>query len=596
MSAPSAGQTILNRPSGERTAARATWRVVLLAGRAEAGRLCRSPLVWAGLVISGALIVWNSRALVPQWTVWDVQIGSSLLVLAGAVLVAAHLAVSRVNRDGLQDLYESYPVSASARAAAQLLGLVGPVFMAAVLTGAAVLWLDLLGPVGSPRLAVLVQGVLLVGLAGTVGAALARLLPHPVTGILAVAVLSGIEADLLMPSGAPLQIPGETVWLFPWTQPWLLGSLPGPTPVVPPEAHLLWLAALAAFAAVVAMWRVTAGNGSPRRSAVIALAAAVSLTAAGWSGWAQTRPLPAAAEDSLSSQITQAARTEQCVRWQRVRYCFYPEFRGDVARWAVAVNAVLGRLPSFPAGTLVVRQVVDANVLAYPLISGSQAQPARLTTAIDNYLDGQADNLRLIPGSSVPPVYVDLSWGAGSAVGGYQLSLSLQTAWWVAGLPTTWQPVASTGGLGSLTESQTSCLPAGQAREAIALWLAASATPATRAAFAAALDPGPAVTEVDGRLIASYVQPQLSGYVPALQFTAQGAALAQAMLRLPEPRVLAVLSARWPGWLNPKATDAQLAAALQLPLPTAPLPAPPGLPTKAAHNLALPHPVDPVCT
>ena len=123
-------------------------------------------------------------------------------------------------------------------------------------------------------------------------------------------------------------------------------------------------------------------------------------------------------------------------------------------------------------------------------------------------------------------------------------------------------------------------MPAGQAREAIALWLAASATPATRAAFAAALSPGPAVTEVDGRLIASYVQPQLSGYVPALQFTAQGAALAQAMLRLPEPRVLAVLSARWPGWLNPQATDAQLAAALRLPLPTVPLPSPPGLPKR----------------
>ncbi len=259
--------------------------------------------------------------------------------------------------------------------------------------------------------------MLLVALAGAVGAALARLLAHPVTGILTIAALGGVEADLLLPSGVPVQIPGGTLWLFPWTQPWLLGSLPGPTPVVPPQAHLVWLAALAV---VVALWRAGRGSQPVRRSAVIALAAAVSLAAAGWSGWSQTQPLPAAAQDSLTSQITQTAGAEQCETRQQVQYCFYPQFRGDVARWAVAVNAVLGRLPSRPATTLVVRQVVDANPLSYLLVSGSQAS-GQPTTAIDRYLAAEADDPRLVPGSSVPPVYVDLSWGAGSAVGGYQL-------------------------------------------------------------------------------------------------------------------------------------------------------------------------------
>ncbi len=551
--------------------------------------------------MSAALIWWNSRAAVPQWTVWDVQVGSSLLVMAGAVLVAADLAASRVSRDGLRQLYDSYPVSASARTAAHLLGLVGPVAMAAVLTGASVIWLDLLGPVGSPSLTVLAQGVLLVALAGTIGAALGRWLPHPATGILAVAALGGIEADLLMQVGAPVQVPGEAVWLFPWTQPWLLGFLPGPTRLLPPEAHLVWLAALTALGAVAAMWRVTARSGSPRLLAVITLATAGSLAAAGWSGWAQTRPLPAGTQDSLVNQITQAARAEQCVSRQRVRYCFYPEFRPDVARWAAAVNGVLGRLPRFPAASLVVRQVVDADVLSYPLVSGSQAQLGRLTNDVDRYLSAQADNPRLIPESSVPPVYVDLNWGAGSAIGSYQLSLALQTAWWVAGLPTTWRPAASVGnGRGSLTQAQTSCLPAGQAREAIALWLAASATPATRTAFPAALSNGPTTAEVGGRPIASYVGVPVSGYSPALQFTAQGAALAQAMLRLPEPRVLAVLSARWPGWLSPRATDAQLAAALRVRLPSVPPPAPPRLPGRPGlpigSVISPPRPADPVCT
>lgn len=63
--------------------------------------------------------------------------------------------------------------------------------------------------------------------------------------------------------------------------------------------------------------------------------------------------------------------------------------------------------------------------------------------------------------------------------------------------------------------------------------------------------------------------------------------LAEAMLRLPERRVEAVLAARWPGWLRPRATDAQLAAALRTPLP----PAPPA--TVSAFDRG--QPADPVC-
>lgn len=590
--------TLTSRQPAERAVARVSWRVLLLTGRAEAFRLCRSPLVVAGLLIAAALTWWNSRTMVPHWPVWDVQIGSALLAVAGSVLVAAHLSAGRVRRDGAEELYDSYPAPASARTAAHLLGLAGPLVLAAVLTAAAVFWLDRLGPVGSPRLTVLAQGLLLVTLAGTIGVALGSYLPHPMAGILTLAVIGAIEADLLLPFGAPVQMPGGSEWLLPWAQPWILGDLPGATPVFPPEAHLAWLAALTALAAAVALWRVAWRRRPTRFTVATALVAAASLAMVGWSGWAQIRPLPAAAPKGLANQVTQAVQAEECVSRQEVRYCFYPQFRPDVARWATAVNGVLGRLPSPPPAPLVIRQVVDTNVLTYPLFSGSQPVAGHLANEVDQYVNEQAHDPHLIPGSSVPPVYVDLNWGAGSAVGPYQLGLAMQTAWWVARLPTTWQPVSSAV---SLAQTQTSCLPVGQAREAIALWLAASATPATRAAFPAALRYGPAATKVAGELISSYVGLPVSGYSPALQFTAQGAALAQAMLQLPGRQVGAVLSARWPGWLSPRATDSQLAAALRIPLPSAPLPAPLRLPATsrrpAGSIFGFPAlRADPVCT
>jgi hypothetical protein len=555
--------------------------VVLLTARAEAARLCRSPLVLAGLGIAAALIWWNSRTAVPLWWVWDVQIGSTLLAVAGAVLVAAQLAAGRVRRDGAQQLYASYPTPAAARISAHLLGLAGPLLLAAALAGAAAGWLSAQGPAGTPRLAVLAQGLLLVALGGAIGVALGSWLPNPMAGILTVIVLGAAEADLLLPSyDVPVRLPGGTAWLFPWTQPFVANWLPGPTSAIPPAAHLTWLAALTFLAVTAAFWRAV-----PRRltgltglTGLTALATAVCVALAGWSGWAQTRPVPLSVQDSILHQEANPAQAQRCTSQQRVRYCAYPAFGPDVARWATVVNGVLGRLPSRPAAVLTVRQVVDSgfgpsDVGYLPATMARDRQFRALEGEFGHFLQGQSANPHLVPGSGVPPVYVDINWGAGSAIGPYQLSLAMQAAWWVAGLPTTWQrSVWYSCGPECNAEGQVSCLAVGQAREPIALWLAGSATPATRPAFLAGLLYTPGVSKVGGALISSYPGAQVSGYQPALQFTGQGAALAEAMLRLPQGRVEAALAARWPGWLSPRATDAQLTAALGIPLPAAPPP------------------------
>jgi len=309
---------------------------------------------------------------------------------------------------------------------------------------------------------------------------------------------------------------------------------------------------------------------------------------AGWSGWAQTRPVPARAQDSLIYRATHPGRIEQCVSRQQVRYCAYPGFGSDVARWSAVVDGVLGRLPGRQDRELTVRQV-DANFSPPSSDGGGYVLPtpaglslgvtlqdvglARFNAALGRFIAALSTDPRLVPGSSLPPVYVDLSWARGSAAGPYQFGLAMQTAWWVARLPTTWWRAGAYGcGHGCTQPYQVSCLPVGQAREAIALWLAASATPATRPVFLARVHYGLGGSKVGRAWVASYTGALVAGYQPAVQYTATGALLARAMLRLPPRRVEAVLAGRWPGWLSPRATDGQLAAALRIPMPRAPSP------------------------
>ena len=69
----------------------------------------------------------------------------------------------------------------------------------------------------------------------------------------------------------------------------------------------------------------------------------------------------------------------------------------------------------------------------------------------------------LVPGSSHPPVYVDLDWSGGVAAAYYQLGLAEQTAWWVAGLPTT-QRMVNDATPEETDVLRSSCVPVGQAR------------------------------------------------------------------------------------------------------------------------------------
>jgi len=424
-------------------------------------------------------------------------------------------------------------------------------------------------------------------------------------GILVVLTLGLIEINLTLSFANPVHLPWGTAWLFPWSDPGsVLATLPGVTVPYPPPAHLAELAALIALAVAAALWRAL-----PHRRALAAVAVA-ALGVACWSGWSQARPVPGPVLAALVRQATQPAPVERCQRLQAVRYCYYPAFAPLVRQWAIPVQGVLARMPRTAAAGLTIRQVDEDFSLSAPLLSPTSLTsiltvPSALSAKLGKLDQDLSTNPGMLAGSRGSPVYTDLNWGAaippgasGRQPGAAQLALALSTAEWATGLPTTGRFVsygnASTGGGTALL----SCVPAGQAREAIALWLAAGATTASRAAFTVAAQGGPAATEVGRKWIAT---DQLSGSGPSvgLTATAQGVALAAEMLRLPQLRVDAVLTARWRSWLRPGTTEAQLAAALGLRLPPAPAARPQPVSWSTGPNGAtidqLYNPPSPVC-
>jgi len=135
-------------------------------------------------------------------------IGYGQVIVSVTVLIAAQLATGRAQRDGLAELYDSFPSSVGRRTVAHLIGLVGAVLACLVLIGAAAGVFELRGVVGTPDLAVLIGGVLLVLAGGAIGVAIGRRFPHPLAGVLGAFVW-------FVPFTESNQSNGASTWLFP---------------------------------------------------------------------------------------------------------------------------------------------------------------------------------------------------------------------------------------------------------------------------------------------------------------------------------------------------------------------------------------------
>ena len=534
-------------------------RTVLGLAKVEVSLLARSLLVLVGLLAGGFWFWLYFRQAEPLW--WDAawRIGWGQLILGMAVLVAVQLAAGRACRNGLADLYASFPATAATRTLAHLAGLAGAVPASLLLAGAGTALVKVSGAIGTPDAVVLTGGLLLVIAAGAAGIAIGSRFPHPLAGVLG-------ALALLFSSGTSRLASGAAIWLVPWqNEEDQLANLPGPLAGYPPAgAHAVELAGLAILAGIVAL-AVTVRRARARGGlAVVGIVAAAAIC---FAGALQLRPIPTADLNHLVSEVANPASVQRCTIANQVRYCLYPGFGRDLPSLEEPVNAVLAHLPDRPAQPLTARQVVS---LSLPDSTLTQGHPNREVSQWIAQMQTAPGSDGAAPASAI---YLPVAWPAGGQLADAHFDLALATAEWAVHLP-------GTGGIFSIGGFQP-CVPLDQAREAVAIWLAILATHPPASELQDGLGTGRTIfgTFVRNTFIRTwnyqgraYVTPPGGG----VQDTAAGYLLANAMTSLPEQKVSHVLASAWGRWLNWHTTDAQLAAALGVPMPSvstgAPLP------------------------
>jgi hypothetical protein len=559
-------------------------RTALALARVESSLLLRSLLVLAGLLAGGfavCLYVYVNGGQ-PLW--WDLvwRIGWGQLILGMAVLAAAQLTAGRARRNAMADLYASFPATAATRALAQLAGLAGVLPASLLLAGAGTVAVQARGAIGAPDVVVLAGGLVLVIAAGAAGIAIGSRFPHPLAGALG-------ALALLFSSWTSTLTSGAVVWLFPWQREQdQLASLPGPLAGYPPGgAHVAELAGLAVLAAIVAL-AVTARHSWAR--GWLAAAGVVAVAATCFAGALQLRPIPTVDLNHLVSEVADPASVQHCTIASRVRYCLYPGFGVMLPSLEAPVDGVLAHLPAQRATSLTISQVVSLSVPDSTLTHGHPDQEvsqwdARLLQAPG--IDGAAP-------ASVMYLSVGAWPAAGTQLADAHFDLALITAEWAVRIP----PHAIRTPNGQVLLA---CVPADQAREAIAIWLAILATHPSASRLQGGLGPGRGVQGlfVRNAFVQAWNAPG-SGYVTppggGTQDTAAGYLLASEMARLPLQKVSHVLAGAWGNWLNWHTTDAQLAAALGIPMPSVVtrVPLPPGQQNAPGPGNGLPQ--NPLCT
>ncbi|HTC68995.1 MAG TPA: hypothetical protein VK662_05445, partial [Acidothermaceae bacterium] len=473
-------------------------------------------LVLTGLVLSAITMWFITYRSEPAWWINDWRVGYGQTVLSLTVMMAAQLATARSRRDGLQQLYESFPTSTGQRTLAHLLGVLGAVPATLILIGAAATTFAVQGALGAPDPAALTGGVLLVVAAGAIGVAIGTRFPHPLAGVLGAFLW-------LLPFSQSNRFNGAIPWLFPWVKPAQLGELPSRLAGYPPAlAHAFELAAIVILASGVAL-AITAAATQHRVAALGVIAGALAATVA--AGVVQLQPIPTRDVDRVISEAVNSPSVQHCsvtdTGGHRVSYCLYPEFGRLLGSLEGPVSSVLSQVPDQQATALTISQTGGLNVDDPTLTHGHSSQQVDAWRA---ELQGAPANL---PSSSA--LFVDLgAWPAsGQQRSVVRFDLALGAAEWAVGLPT--NGGAQTG------LQPTQCIPQSQAREAIAIWLAAHATYLPSAVFQGH-NGSYSVEAVNGTAVVVWTYPgEISNYFPSpgAQTTADGYLLARAMTTLP---------------------------------------------------------------
>lgn len=455
----------------------------------------------------------------------DIKIGYALLPLAAATLLAVNWAALRSRRHGTEELYESLPTPAVRSTAAYLLSVVAPIGLAVGIVVLDLLYLVLLGGVGTPNPFELATGPAVVALAGVFGVLLARLAPWK--GMAAVMAV-GLAASWYFPYWF-FRISGRvwiwrSFWLFPWYG--TRGSVSDWAQAFAGGWHLAYVGGFIALLACLAL-------ACHRRSPGILLTAALAFALTVASAVAQVPPLTATRMLEEARFASGAPGTQECKTRLGVRYCAWPAYVSWIDRWQRPIAGVLRRLPA-AAGRPELR-VRQMELGAYEPCWDTSACQQQLRAVIE----------RAFADSDVRPTS---SWPRGDGQGRAELALAASTGAWAVGLPTA--PPAENGIL-------MICTPR-EARVVVALWLAGQSTSQAEESLRARTGPR---EQVRSRLT-------LGSDVVMTLWPWHEAVYAVALLDRPADEVAAQLRREWSRWTSPDTPTAELVKAFGLtPLP-----------------------------
>lgn len=547
------------------------WPVAIQLARREGRRMLRHPVMWVGTLLSLVLFGLFTWHMAPVLHREDASAAGSLLPFACATLIVANLAASRAARNSTEELYETTASSAGLRTLGHLVSLAYAVGMGMLLLGVMFVYMLLDSPVGSPDPAELAGGLTVVVMFGAIGIAIARWKHHPALGPMAVVVAIGLEILLIQPIIDVQWTNSVAASRGPWLAPWVPTSMTGevaPELVVRPSGwHLLYLIGLVTVVAAFALSR------SERRSRFLPLFVAGSaLIGLGMVG--QFTPANASQRAERASLLEHPEKHQMCEERRGVTYCAYPAYVPWIERWAAPIEGALDLIPEHarPEG-LIVRQRFNAY------FEGPIDVPEE---ALRRVRRAQRDRPNRAPGSTI---WTDIRWGRGSSEGGYEIGLALAVSLSALDFPSSRAEMVLTPDelarfkrvvVPEIDERYQdkaerrarrrgrglySCTAARQARAVAAMWIAAQATPGTRATVTRAATENPfglTVYEHQGVQRASYIGPFMPLYPQVsppmwdrVQFNDAEFHYAARLLSRPEDEVASVIAAHWDEIVEP---------------------------------------------
>ena len=331
--------------------------VVLALGRVEAREIASSASIGVGVGFCLMILVLFGQ-------VWAAEYRGGLSgsmelhpiyvhPLAGLVVLAAHRARTRSTRDGTQELFETCPTSQATRTAGHLLTSWVPAAIALVfLTGMTVLVsrnaTGDYSQVGARQVAALLGAAVLCVGATALGVGLARWAPWTLVPVVVVIAI-GFGSTSLANAGNRRTDPIRQLSTF-LNDPDRYLRHTAPHWV----AHHLWILALVALVAVLALARDLHRPRLAIAGATFAIVAVVSAVAA-------TRPIDATDAARIASLIDEPEAHQRCVDVAELGVCTYPTDAELADHIAAEVAQVAAAAPPGALAGWTVRQGTDLD-------------------------------------------------------------------------------------------------------------------------------------------------------------------------------------------------------------------------------------------